>query len=165
MFYHVDNTQLIFDERFNKPIDDIKFPDSIQSITFGGLFDQLLDQVKFPDSLQTITFGDCFNQPLDQVKFPNSLQTITFGSNFNQSLDHIKFPNSLQNIIFGWYFDQSLDNLPNTILNLTFCKINRELTNLPISLEKIILFTGYLKQSLTKIKKLPFGCVIIGQKN
>ena len=40
-----------------------------------------------------------------------------------------------------------------------------ELTNLPISLEKIIIHTYFFKKSIKKIKKVPFGCVIMDEND
>ena len=56
MFYNADNTILEFHDDYNQSLDQVKFPDALQSITFGEKFNQSLDQVKFPDSLQTIIF-------------------------------------------------------------------------------------------------------------
>ena len=85
-----------------------------------------------------------------------------FGSYFDQSLDKMKFPKLLQTIQFGMHFSQSLDNLPNTILNLIFHSISEELTNLPTSLEKMVI---QYYEPIESIKKIPFGCEIMDSYN
>ena len=109
------------------------------NLYFDCDFNQPLDNIKFPESLTNITFDESFNQPLDNVKFPKFLTNITFGDDFNQSLDNVKFPESLKLIIFA--------------------SLTKRLLNLPISLEKIIVYDDEYN-NLAK-SKIPFGCEVI----
>jgi hypothetical protein len=46
----------------------------------------MIENVKFPLSLQQLTFGYSFNQNIDNVQFPETLQQLTFGHKFSQNL-------------------------------------------------------------------------------
>ena len=139
MSHSIEKNNLIFDNNFNQPLDDFKFPDSLQSITFGEDFNQNIDKVTFPDSLQILTFGYEFNQNIDKVKFPNSLQSITF----------IKYQNNTLN---------------DKIKEIKITNLVEPMTNLPLCLERIIFLKNYYRvnerDENIKRSKIPFGCKI-----
>ncbi len=45
---------------------------------------QSIFRIKWPTSLQQLSFGSCFNQHLVCVEWPVSLQQLSFGELFNQ---------------------------------------------------------------------------------
>ena len=55
-------------------------------------------QVRFPEKLQSLTFGDAFNRSLDRVMLPGNLLQLTLGDEFNQSMEQVKFPEKLQDL-------------------------------------------------------------------
>lgn len=64
----------------------VKWPASLQSLTFGQAFDQLIDTegTEWPPTLTRLQFGGSFNREIQRVRWPASLQEITFGREFNQ---------------------------------------------------------------------------------
>jgi len=128
-------------------------------LTLPYYFNESLNNIIFQESLESIIFGHYFNQPLDNIKFPPLLKSFTFGYFFNQPINNIKFPPVLKSITFGYSFNQTLDNLPNTIKYIVFEILNRNITNLPISVERIVIIN---KSSYNKYElKVPFGCSIV----
>jgi hypothetical protein len=113
----------------------------------------------------TITFRYYFNQEIKENVLPNSLHTITFDLYFNQVIKENVLPKSIKKI--GLYSHCILiNNLPLRIeeVYIMFCYdniYNKEVNNLPMTLEKIIINDEkYLKY----ITKKPFNCDIIIQK-
>lgn len=135
-FYNTNKTMLML-WSYNKSLDNIVFPDSLEQIFFGNIFNQSIDNIKFPINLKIIVLSDKFNRPLHNVKFPDGLECIDLGDEFNQSLDNITFPHTLQLITLGSNF-----NLP--------------ITNLPLFLKELRLTKAH---QLKKIK-IPIGCVV-----
>ena len=179
-YYHEDNSKLfrrslpanvttiIFGYEFNQPVDNL--PKSIKIIIFGFEFNQPVDNL--PNSVSIIKFGGLFNQSVD--KLPNSVSIIKFKCSFNQSVD--KLPNSVSFIKFGYMFDKSVKALPKFVKTISlYCVKHKNVyNNFNIHLKKIIQKLP-CKQSLnysfgltyisvkfceTKIKKLPYGCVL-----
>ena len=95
MSHSIEENNLIFDNNFNQPLDDFKFPDSLQSIIFRYSFNQNIDKVKFPDSLQSITFISYQNNTL------------------NEKIKEIKI----------YYLDEPMTNLPLFLERIIFLKI------------------------------------------
>ena len=58
-------------------------------------------KVKFPENLQSLTFGDAFNRSLDRLLLPGNLLQLTLGDEFNQSMEHVKLPERLQHLTLG----------------------------------------------------------------
>ena len=88
-----------------------------ESLTFGNVFNRSLERVSLPSSLQSLSFGiySTFNHSLERVTLPLSLQSLCFGdscltkawtgwpchrvfkawvlvSEFNQSLERVTLP-------------------------------------------------------------------------
>ena len=106
-----------------------------------------------------------FNQEIKKKVLPISLRTITFGWDFNQEIKENVFPCSIKKI--GVYSHCNLiNNLPLWITEvyIKFCnnvKYDKEVNNLPMTLERItIKDEKYLKY----ITKVPFGCDTVIQK-
>ena len=154
--------KIIFCNDSNDPniLDNATFPNSLETLEFGGDFNRTIEKVKFPNSLAHIIFGDSFNQSLDNIIFPESLKSITYGSDFNQSLNNFKFPINLETLKFSFSFNQPLTNLPNSIKYLEFDKINAPLINLPSSIKQIKIWLEIVK-SILYIDKLPINCIIV----
>ncbi|AYV80299.1 MAG: hypothetical protein Gaeavirus27_5 [Gaeavirus sp.] len=149
-----------FGKMFNRSLDNVVFPMSLQSMVFSECFNQSLEFVRFPDSVRSIVFGDRFNRGLSRVSLPRQLQVLVFGNDFNQDIGSVRFPLSLRSLSFGYEFDKTLDNLPNSIIELTFAKLNMDISNLPCSVQKIKLI--YCAScSKTHVKRVPYGCVIV----
>ena len=161
MCYSIIENRLRFDMVFDEPVDDYKFPESLQSIEFSYNFNQNIDKVKFPDSLQSITFGYNFNQNIDKVKFPNSLQSIYFGKHFNQNIDKVLFFNSSDSITFRNYNNNLLND---KIKEIKIYHLNEPMTNLSLFLERIIFlkidYGVNERDENIKKSKIPFGCKI-----
>ena len=51
----IKGTKLIFDGDFNQSLDDVLFPQSLTSITFGSYFNQSIKNVTW-SSILTLTF-------------------------------------------------------------------------------------------------------------
>jgi hypothetical protein len=90
--YTIENNKLIFNYRFNKPLDnyyEIMKYNNITQLEFG--------------------YYSKFNQPIDNL--PNSLTHLELGSKFNQEIFNL--PNSLTYLMFNTYsyFNKEIDNL------------------------------------------------------
>jgi len=172
---------------FNQEIKKNVLPKSLHTIKFGYRFNQKIKKNVLPDSLHTIHFGIGFNQEIKENVLPNNLHTLTFGSHFNQEIKENVLPYSLHTLTFGFHFNQEIKNnvLPKSIKKIglySHCnlinylpfqleevyidfydnnKYDKEVTNLPMTLEKITIEDEkYLKY----ITKIPFGCEIVIQK-
>ena len=162
--YCIYGDHFIFRPHFNQPIS-------------GGVFDKLT-------SLQHLTFGYRFNQPVGGVFDKlTELQGLTLGYSFSQPLDippnikilkldcnniHIinNLPNGVEELVLLYYFNLELNDLPNSIKIISFdsdSSYDKELNNLPKSLEKLYLPEKYDKE----IKNINPSCQIIhhGNKN
>ena len=115
-----------------------------------------LKEGDIPNSVTHLTFGWQFNQELKEGDIPNSVTHLTFGDNFNQELKEGDIPNSVIHLTFGWKFNQELNILPYGLKSLKLYKNNQILSNLPVTLEKLII-ENYNKDNYIK---LPYGCVI-----
>lgn len=64
----------------------VKWPESLQSLTFGQAFDQRIDLegTSWPPTLRRLQFGGSFNHPVQGARWPSTLQELTFGREFNQ---------------------------------------------------------------------------------
>jgi len=171
-FYNKDNKELLVSNNFNESIENIKLPNSMESIFFGYKFNQPIENdrdklnlslsVKWPESLERIKFGINFNQPIEKVKWPDSLKTIQFGWYFTQPIEDVKWPNSLKIIGFSHYFNQPIENVkwPNSLETIKFgYKFNQPIENVkwPDLLETIYFDRGvnqpldFLPEGLTSI--------------
>ena len=119
----------------------------------------------YNNTTKTLTIPYDFNQKIKENVLPSSLHTLIFGRTFNQEIKENVFPCSIKKI--GVYSHCNLiNNLPLWITEvyIKFCnnvKYDKEVNNLPVSLERItILYEIYLKY----ITKVPFGCDTVIQK-
>ena len=87
---------------------------------------------------------------------PNSVTHLTFGYRFDQKLKEGDIPNSVTHLTFDEEFNQELNILPYGLKSLKLYKNNKILSNLPFTLEKLII-ENYNKDNYIK---LPYGCVI-----
>lgn len=164
---------IYFDDNFNKTIHCIIFPDNIKKIVFGRCFNQSLTNVKFPNYLEKLFFSERFNQNIDNVKFPETLYFIYFGNSFNQPIDKVKFPSSLHTMEFGSNFNKPLNSdninhvntiklnqsdneipintLNNNLKSLYIGMLRKPLTNLPVSLKYVTIWSNE-NDSLEKSK-------------
>jgi hypothetical protein len=119
---------------------------------------------KYPKKLTHLTFGRSFNQSVDNL--PESLIYIKFGYCFEQSIS--KLPLCVKYLKL-YYNETTINNIPAHIetLNIEMSYNNYisnkdiEISNLPISLTKLIIRKEYIKY----IKKLPLGVNIKTKKN
>ncbi len=74
----------------------------------------------------------------------------------NKKLKKGDIPNSVTHLTFGLDFNQELNILPYGLKSLMLYENNQILSNLPITLEKLII----KKYNKDNYIKLPYGCVI-----
>lgn len=84
-----------FSYKYNQPIGEHVFPDSLTQITFGYKFNQVLAKNSLPPNLQYLEFGDCFNQEIDFEVLPKTLLSLIFGRSFNQKIKKGVLPRGL----------------------------------------------------------------------
>lgn len=58
-------------------------PSRQRCYTFGREFNRAIDCIVWPLSLQQLTFGSYLNESIDVARLPLSLQRLVFGSSFN----------------------------------------------------------------------------------
>ena len=197
--------------RFKRSLERKALGDN-QNYTFCTGFDKSLNGVSFPRSLQNRSFGDGFNQALGASTFPSSLQNLTFGDEFDQSLQGVTLHSGLQSCFLvltstracqaacqawlsiasstrvwnkyfcqatlkAWLwvlsskFNQSLERVsfPSSLLNLTLgdeFKQSVEAVTFPSNLEKLT-FGHAFNQSLelvslpNTIESLTFGAWVV----
>ncbi|CAM9525311.1 unnamed protein product [Ectocarpus sp. 4 AP-2014] len=101
--------EFCYSSPFNRPIDQVEWPDSLQTLLFGLSFNQPIKAVRWPACLQRLVLGTSFNQPIDGVEWPVSLQELTFGFAFDQPIEEVSWPESLRELSFGFRFNQPLE--------------------------------------------------------
>ncbi len=126
--------------------------------------------LKYPSSLEEITFGYNFNQPLDNL--PKNIKKIIFHerdegsshphyySNFNQSIDNL--PEGLTYLKLESCFNNSVDKLPSTLKYLELgYNFNKTIDSLPSDLEELVIsskmFNYPVNNLPTGLKKLTLG--------
>ena len=164
---------------FNKPVD--KLPKSLKKLDLYVLFNQLVD--KLPSSLTHLTVGCEFDNSMD--KLPESLISLSLHDN-NTDFSAIKSLSRLQEICI-YENVESLNYLPSFVKKISIKSENVdklshipenieilelyfsyssvvEVTNIPSHIKKIVIneYDGYY---IKKIKKIPFGCVIVNEKD
>ena len=153
---------------FNKVLKDI--PNDTKIIIFDedlnnnkySKFNQEIKKNVFPCSLHTLTFGINFNQEIKENVLPDSLHTLRLGFKFNQEIKENVLPCSIKKICL-YAHNNLINNLPLHIeeIYIKFSILegyNKEVTNLPMTLKKIIVDN---KKYLNYITKIPFGCDIV----
>ncbi|CAM9970144.1 unnamed protein product [Ectocarpus fasciculatus] len=108
--------------RFNKQIELVDWPASLQTLVLGCAFRQPIECVEFPPSLQQLQLGFDFNQPIERVSWPASLRQLTLFGRFNQSIEGTVWPDSLQRLVFGHDFNQPVSNVrwPASLQEIAF---------------------------------------------
>lgn len=129
---------LVMGGKFNRSLDQLQLPDSLETLTLGYCFDQPLSHLPagltrlelghsfdqalgaLPCHLRSLSFECAFDQKLENL--PSTLQSIRFGSCFNQSLVGVQLPSDLCELTFGYFYDRSLKgvNWPLNLQSLTF---------------------------------------------
>ena len=140
----------------NNKLKEGDIPESVIKLTFSRCFNQELKEGDIPNSVIHLTFGEDFNQELKEGDIPNSVTHLTFGHYFNQKIKEGDIPNSVTHLTFDVWFNQELNILPYGLKSLRLYKNNQILSNLPVTLEKLII-EDYIKDNYIK---LPYGCVI-----
>ena len=165
---------------FNQSVDEL--PTSLTHLTFGYYFNKSVDNL--PKNLTHLTFeSDAqFNKSVD--KLPKNLTHLTFGKWFNQSVN--KLPTSLTHLTFGYCFGKSVHILPKSIIELGFYSHHKIKNDIPESVENINIYFHSMveknetienilptikqikvndKNKLYLIKKIPFGCKLVDEKD
>jgi hypothetical protein len=140
--------QIIFGKRFNQPLDDTYFPDTVDEIIFGDDFNQPIDNIRWPSNLTVITFGKHFNQPIEDVEWPDKIDAIDFSDDFNQPVVDVEWPIELVGLTFGKSFNQPVKGmeLPPRLVKLEFAgSFNQSLNGVLFNknLKVIFLPEGY----------------------
>lgn len=106
----------------HKQMEEVIWPSSLQSLSYGHTFNQRLHGVTWPISLQSISFGNDFNQSLQGVTWPSSLRCLSFADGLNQTLEGVTWPSSLQRLSLSSRFSQSLATVewPSSLQSLSF---------------------------------------------
>ena len=162
---------------YNDLINKFIYPDHITSICYSREFyGKCHDDTKLPMKLDTV-FTDAYHNHIlnylpddtlhltiniwsrDIKKLPTGLNSIEIGSNFLDcnACQLLHQCTKLKTLKCGNGFSLSLDNLPLSIENIIFEKLNRTYTNLPLSLKKITICDCKKNANITNI---PFGCVV-----
>lgn len=81
-------------EIFNK----IKFPDSVNKLSFFGDFNQKIDNIIIPKHVTSLDICDKFNQSIENFKIPEHIESMMFETNCDNSLNEIKFPQNLKSL-------------------------------------------------------------------
>ncbi len=163
---------LYISEYYNKPIDHLALPLSLQELvvdTFAevtlpdlaqltGLKTLRLVAIGFnqpvrslPPQLQILHFAHRFNQPLPQ-QLPDTLCELVFGDSFNNgNTDMFELPASIEKLVFGRLFNQPLplgffakaSRLRELDFGLTFDRPLSQRTRLPSSLRSLKLSCSF----------------------
>ena len=68
----------MFSTRFNHNVDNVKFPDLLESITFGRYFSENINNAKFPPSLKIIKFNTHYNNQMNCELELDGIKKILF---------------------------------------------------------------------------------------
>lgn len=107
---------------FDRSIEGVPWPASLESLTFMGAFNQPLGRVVWPPSLKELTLSRIFNRPIADVRWPDSLKRLTFNWSFDQSMEGITLPPSLQELNLSHLFNQPIAGVtwPKSLKSLIF---------------------------------------------
>ena len=121
------------------------FHEEIDTIYFNDKFNKSLENVKFPQKLSAIHFGYEFDQPLNNVDFPESLKIISLKGKINQSLDNVKIMDKLEAIFFGWLLALDISNVKFSNLRVVEFANEKIINsfNFPPLLEHVIFSRGF----------------------
>ena len=133
---------ITFGKSFNQLINNASFPKFLKKIIFGDEYNNSnyittsgqLDNIIFPDTLQSITFGLKFQKNIEKVIWPKSLESVYFHpkiagingysqpiikANFMKFIKHLYLPQYYQ----YQYIDMSNDNLESIVFRNECCDI------------------------------------------
>lgn len=96
--------ELDLGDRFNSPV-FFPLPAKLKSLRFGKRFNHSLANIKFPETLETLSFGAAFTQ---HILLPPKLQKLEFRGSFK--LDGVKLPQSLRSLKIGLESLESLES-------------------------------------------------------
>eukprot|EP00752_Nemacystus_decipiens_P009055 g8085.t1 len=136
-------TRLNMGSRFNRPLNQIRWPRAMRHLALGWRFDQDVRGLALPPCLHTLEFGFSFNRPIAGVALPASLHRLTFGDMFNEPIDGVRqWPAYLRHLEFGSEFNQQIQGVswPPLLLELSFgWKFNQPVVGVawPTSLERL----------------------------
>ncbi|CAN0056486.1 unnamed protein product, partial [Ectocarpus sp. 6 AP-2014] len=118
--------QLNFFSRFNQPIAGVVMPTSLQVLDLGEEFNHPIEDMVWPPSLLKLNLGYGFTHPIQRVVFPSSLEELTILEMFDQPIEGVLWPDSLQRLVLGSCFNQPIDNVrwPASLQEISFasCK-------------------------------------------
>jgi hypothetical protein len=162
-------SRLIFNYKYDKPIDTVNFPLTLTYISFGCNFNQSVNNL--PCDLKYLLFGRKFNELVDNLpcnlmylrfsyyfnctvdNLSCNLIYLEFGNDFNKSVDNL--PSNLKYLNFGNNFNESVDNLPCSLTHLEFNKdFDKSIDNLPDSIKFIYFnYYGIFNEKINKFPK------------
>lgn len=133
---------------------DFDWPAGVKRIVFWPLFDDSVRDVRFPDTMEDLTFGLCFNCSLarGEIRWPRGLKTLELKGRWNQPLVNVKetWPSSLECLRLSSSFNQPLVgygvSLPSGLRELSLgITFNKTLSGveLPPRLEKLVLSEAF----------------------
>ncbi|AYV80183.1 MAG: hypothetical protein Gaeavirus14_13 [Gaeavirus sp.] len=174
--------KLYFGTNFRHSIIGVTFPTELKILELGYI--NTLVGVTLPEHItEIITIIPEVLKTIHEVSsFPPSLTTIfisyidlTFKviipSNFTfikicsvSSMDNLIFPKTLRKLEIQ-SCPELLNNIPNSVEELIIISEKSNVTNLPISLKKLIIKKMEYNDILKQFKKIPYGCVVTNDKN
>ena len=92
-------THLIFDNKFDSPVDMVAWPTTLTHLTFGTNFNHPLP--KLPDRLERLVLGNAFNHPLVEGVLKAGLTHLTLGYALQHPLVEGVLPDSLTHLRVG----------------------------------------------------------------
>ena len=120
--------------------EDIKFPSTIETLTFGDEFNLLLKPGIIPDSVTELNLGSCNYIDLTEGIIPKSVKKLTFGDDFNKELTSEMIPDSVLELKLPHKYDHDLKDIlrPNRKINQEYRSYICDL-ELPDNVKKDIL--------------------------
>ena len=120
--------------------EDIKFPSTIETLTFGDEFNLLLKPGIIPDSVTELNLGSCNYIDLTEGIIPKSVKKLTFGDDFNKELTSEMIPDSVLELKLPHKYDHDLKDIlrPNRKINQEYRSYICDL-GLPDNVKKDIL--------------------------
>lgn len=177
-----DLTDITFTNTFNKKIEKGVLPNGLTRLTFGKSYNQIIKKGVLPKGLKYLKFGLLFNVKISKGVLPQGLTHLEFGECYSR-INECVLPQNLVYLKLGNYYNETItrellenlktieiegrncekdfiDNLPATLENIIFRKLETKVDNLPVSLRRIKLTHG-IEEAMKLLNKIPFGCVIV----
>jgi hypothetical protein len=133
------------------PLEEILLPENLEYLSFSNMFDKTIPKNFIPEKVKTVQIYCYSKNKISKENLPKNLETLEIGDVPIESL-----PENLITLKIKEEYSYVLDNLPTTLKVLEIQFLNQELTNLPFTLEKLI-----IEMCPTRLKdkiKIPFGC-------